>query len=299
MKKILAAMTSLVLCACPLYGAVHNSVITAYAAEAVRSYSSLSEFAGDGGIYSLPAETVSAADSKSYLFGKTLEGAETFYMDAKEADGSFEMGMAISEDGVYIRLITAESTEDTPADTTIIIKDNKMYMLDNIAKAGYITAGGGIEEEIGAEGIMEQFAGLNTEVDTDAEIRSCTVNIGGKDYTFEYDSEDGGILYDGDKIYAIIAGSNENEFDLLVVNELGSEIPDGIFDIPADYQMSDLDIALYGESAPAVDSSVPPADEEVSSVSPATGNPPVAPAVITGLLALAAAAAVSFKRTEK
>ncbi len=303
MKKILAAIAALGLCACPLSGAVHNSVLTAYAAEAVQSYSSLSEFAKDEGIYSLPSETISAADSKSYQFGKTLEGTEKLYMDAEEADGSFKMGMAISKDGVYIRLVTTETTEDTPADMTIIIKGDTMYMLDNDAKAGYTTSGEAFAEEIDAEGIMEQFAGMNTGVDADAELKSCTVNIGGKDYTFEYDGE--GILYDGDKIYAIIAGSNEYEFDVLIINELGSDIPDGIFDIPEDYQIADLDIALYGEGTPAADESVtsasetaPAADAAQPSPIPATGNTPITAAAVTAVLALTAAA-LSFKKTGK
>ncbi len=219
MKKFIAA-AAVTLCTALLGG------LNVYAEEGV--YGSLTEFAEDEGIFSLPSETISEADSKSYEFAKSFEGAEKVYLEAALPLGD-EVSLAISEEGVYIKYLTPEPDEGTPADMTIIIKDNTMYMLDNDTKTGYVMAAEGMPEELDAEGIMEEFAGMSMGVDTEADVKSCTVNIDGKDYTFEHDGGTAGILFDGDKIYAMI-----DEMDFFIIGEFNADVPEGIFEIPAD-----------------------------------------------------------------
>jgi len=283
MKRFVTAAAAAAISAVMLCG------VTVYADDGV--YENITEFAEDGGIYSLPSEAVSEADSKSYGFEKSFEGAEEFYLAASSVMDD-EIIMSVSEDGIYMKLLTNDPEEGMPADMTIIIKGNTMYMLDNDAKTGYTMSAEGLAEELDADGMMEEFAGMSM-VDPEADIKVCTVNIGGKDYTFEHDGLSMGILFDGDKIYAIVDGSE----GVLMIDEFTADVPDGIFEIPADYYIEDLSVALYGESEPAPDETAPTVDT-ANTVSPLTGNAPTVSAAVTAA-AMLAVMAMTFKRTRK
>ncbi|MCM1022719.1 MAG: hypothetical protein NC395_01510 [Prevotella sp.] len=102
------------------------------------SYASVDDFAKDSGVFSLPTETISAADSLIYNFVRTLEGATEFYMDVETTDGSVAMVMAMSGKDIYMKMSGTSADQNL----TIMVKDSLMYMLDDSSKSGYyMTAG--------------------------------------------------------------------------------------------------------------------------------------------------------------
>ncbi len=160
------------------------------------AYASIDEFAKDSEIFSLPTETVSAADSLTYGFVKTLEGATEFYMDVESTDGGMAMIMALSGKDVYMKVAEASSDENL----TIIIKDSVMYMMDDEAKSGYYFTA---DEETMSEYNVEELLGeldIDKEIEEAEDVKTCKVTIDGKEYTFETAETGGGFLFDNDKL---------------------------------------------------------------------------------------------------
>jgi len=233
MKKILTAFVSLSLCGAMLTGC----------GGAAASYDSLGAMASSGELSSLSMSTVSAKDSKTYDFAKTLEGAKELHMDIEAEDGSMAVAMAVSDAGIYIKAKSNEPVEEgTPSDMTIIIKGDTMYMLDNEAKTGMSMTAEGMSDEYSVESMMEEFADLDIddELDGDESIKTCVVKIGGKKYTFESGEDGSGLLFDGDKLYAIIPAEGEADVSALIINEFSSTAPANLFEVPSDYEISDL-----------------------------------------------------------
>ncbi|MBD5147005.1 MAG: hypothetical protein HDT21_14045 [Ruminococcus sp.] len=204
------------------------------------SYDTVDNFAKDSSVFSLPTETISAGDSLTYGFVKTLEGATEFYMDVEATDGSMAMIMALSGKEIYMKMSGPAAEENA----TIIIKDSVMYMLDDSTKSGYFFAA---DEDVMNEYNVEE---LLSEIDMDQEIEDaedvkvCKVDIGGKTYTFEVAETGGGFLFDGDELYAIINPESDEEFNALIVHEFSGNVPSGIFELPSDYELIDLMAAL-------------------------------------------------------
>ncbi|MDE5993745.1 MAG: hypothetical protein K2G87_11930, partial [Oscillospiraceae bacterium] len=61
---------------------------------------------------------------------------------------------------------------------------------------------------------------------------------------FEVAETDGGFLFDGDELYAIISPDSGKEFNALIVHDFSGNVPSGIFEIPSDYEVVDLMAAL-------------------------------------------------------
>ena len=213
------------------------------------AYASIDEFAKDSEVFSLPTETVSAADSLTYGFVKTLEGATEFYMDVEATDGSVKMVMALSGKDVYMKVAEASSDENL----TIIIKDSVMYMMDDEAKSGYYMTA--TDDMLGEYNVDEFLSELNFDRDFDEEIegaedvKTCKVMIGGKEYTFETAETGGGFLFDNDKLYAIINPVSGNEFNALIIHDFSGSVPSDIFEVPSDYELVDLEAAMAEQAA--------------------------------------------------
>lgn len=218
------------------------------AAPSSASYGSIDEFAGADGIFDLPNSTVSAADSLTYAFSKSLEGAKELYLDVEASGGNMSMVMAVSGSSIYMK--TAGASDGQSVDMTILIKDSMMYMLDNSTKTGYYYT---VDEETlgeyNIEGLLEEFSSvdMDKEIESAADVKVCTVEIGGKEYSFETAGTGAGFLFDGDKLYAIIPADRSQELNALLINDFSSDVPGDIFDIPADYQLTDLSAAMGGE----------------------------------------------------
>lgn len=204
------------------------------------SYASIDEFAKDSSVFSLPTETVSAADSLTYNFVKTLEGATEFYMDVEATDGSMTMVMALSGKDVYMKVAEASSDENI----TIMIKDSVMYMMEDATKSGYYFTAD--EETMGEYDLEEILSEINMdkEIEEAEDVKTCKVEIGGKEYTFEVAETNGGFLFDGDKLYAIINSESGSELNALIVHEFSGTAPSNMFEVPSDYELVDLEAAM-------------------------------------------------------
>lgn len=214
-------------------------------AAAGGSYDTVDDFAKDSSVFSLPSETVSAADSLTYNFVKTLKGATKLYMDVESTDGSVTIVMALSGKDVYIKVAEASSDENL----TIMIKDSVMYMLDDEAKSGYyMTATDEMMSEYDFEEILSEID-INKEIEDAEDVKVCTVDIGGKEYTFEVAETGGGFLFDGDELYAIINLDSSEDFNALIVHDFSGSVPSGVFEVPSDYELIDLEAAMAEQAA--------------------------------------------------
>ena len=210
------------------------------AAAASGSYASVDDFAKDSSVFSLPTETISAADSFTYGFVKTLEGATEFYMDVESTDGSMAMIMALSGKEIYMKMSGSAAEENA----TIIIKDSIMYMLDDSTKSGYyFAADEDVMNEYNVEELLSEID-MDKEIEDAEDVKVCKVEIDGKTYTFEVAETGGGFLFDGDELYAIINSESDEEFNALIVHEFSGNVPSGIFELPSDYELIDLMAAL-------------------------------------------------------
>ncbi|MDE6745100.1 MAG: hypothetical protein K2J72_00530 [Oscillospiraceae bacterium] len=204
------------------------------------SYDSVDAFAKDSSVFSLPTETVSAGDSLTYNFVRTLEGATEFYMDVEATDGSMAMIMALSGKEIYMKMSGSAAEENA----TLIIKDSVMYMLDDSTKSGYYFAA---DEDVTSEYNVEEMLSeidMDKEIEDAEDVKVCKVDIGGKTYTFEVAETGGGFLFDGDELYAIINSESDADFNALIVHEFSGNVPSGIFELPSDYELIDLMEAL-------------------------------------------------------
>lgn len=213
------------------------------AAAASGSYDTVDDFAKDSSVFSLPTETVSAADSLTYSFVKTLEGATEFYMDVEATDGSIAMIMALSEKDIYMKMSGTSAEENA----TIMIKDSMMYMIDDSTKSGYyFAADDSVMDEYNVEELLSEID-MDQEIEDAEDVKVCKVEIGGKEYTFEVAETGGGFLFDGDELYAIINPDSDEEFNALIVHEFSGSVPSGIFEVPSDYELIDLMAAMAAE----------------------------------------------------
>ena len=204
------------------------------------SYDNVDAFAKDSSVFSLPTETISAGDSLTYGFVKTLEGATEFYMDVEATDGSMAMIMALSGKEIYMKMSGSAAEENA----TIIIKDSVMYMLDDSTKSGYyFEADEDVMNEYNVEELLSEID-MDQEIEDAEDVKVCKVDIGGKTYTFEVAETGGGFLFDGDELYAIINPDSDEEFNALIVHEFSGNVPSGIFELPSDYELIDLMAAL-------------------------------------------------------
>lgn len=188
-------------------------------------------------------DQTAAADSYTYEFVKTLEGAEGFYLDVESTDGSMAMAMAFDSNK---NIAMNVSSSELGGEMNIIITDMTMYMLDPSTMTGmYYAVDESIFDEYNPEEALSQIS-VDEGVLSDSEtIDSCKVQIGGKEYVFEY-SNGAGFLYDGGKLCAIISQDDSVELSALIVNEFSGNIPAGIFDIPDGYELVDLMTAFGG-----------------------------------------------------
>lgn len=212
-------------------------------AAAGGSYDTVDDFAKDSSVFSLPTETVSAADSLTYSFVKTLEGATEFYMDVESTDGSVAMIMALSGKDIYMKMSGASAEENA----TIMIKDSMMYMLDDSTKSGYyFAADDSVTDEYNVEEILSEID-MDKEIADAEDVKVCKVDIGGKEYAFEVAETGGGFLFDGDELYAIINPDSDEDFNALIVHEFSGSVPSNVFELPSDYELIDLEAAMAAE----------------------------------------------------
>ncbi len=206
------------------------------------SFSSLKKFAASD-LDDLPYKKVSAKNSNLFDYVTALSGADSIYLDAETTDGSEAMTMACDDKGNI-----ALSYDMDGEKVKVIIKNQKLYILDPATKTGLYTKldKSGMEEYV--ESIKDSFEELSSfdtsDLSPNEKIKTCTVSIAGKDYTVEK-ADDGCILFKDDgSMYAIVSSDPSADVNVLIINEYSKDVPSGAFSIPKGYELTDLDEAL-------------------------------------------------------
>lgn len=193
-------------------------------------------------IFTVDYEYISAEESNVYSFAETLKGAAELYLDVESTDGSVSVTMALSQDKIALNAFYG----DAATEVSVIIKDGMMYMLSAEEKTGfYFAADEDIMAQYDLDSVLEQV-NIDKDMELD-EIKAAAVLIGGTEYVFEF-SGSGGMIFDGGgKLRAMVSKESSNGINTMIVNEFGSTVPDGAFDIPDDYTIVDLETAFTGE----------------------------------------------------
>ncbi|MCM1022718.1 MAG: hypothetical protein NC395_01505 [Prevotella sp.] len=88
---------------------------------------------------------------------------------------------------------------------------------------------------------------MDEEIEEAEDVKVCRVEVGGKEYAFEVAETGGGFLFDGEELYAIITSESDNEFNALIVHEFSGTVPAGTLEVPADYELIDLEAAAAAQ----------------------------------------------------
>ncbi len=206
------------------------------------SFSSLNKFAASD-LDSLTYKTISAKKSNLYDYVTSLSGADSIYLDAETTDGSVTMTMACDDKGNISLSYDMDGEK-----FNVMIKNQKLYILDPATKTGLYTKldKSGLEEY--SESIKESFEELSSfnasDLSPNEKIKTCTVSIAGKDYTVEREGDECVLFKDDGSMYAIISGDKSKDVNVLIINEYSKNVPSGSFNIPKGYELTDLDEAL-------------------------------------------------------
>lgn len=209
----------------------------------IAAFASPEEFAASD-LSSLSFEKVAMEDSNTHGLVSKFTGTDGFYIDVGSTDGKISMKMAMDNKKIAIDITNNEGVR-----AIVIMSDSKMYTLDPSNMTGYYLT---IDESMfNMDEILGQIGQQDLDLDSvsnaDA-VESCKVEIGGKEYIFEY-SNNGGILYEADGTpYAIIPGENDLKVSILMINEFSGNVPSGMFDVPSGYTLIDFSEALAGLS---------------------------------------------------
>ncbi len=228
MKKIISVFAAALVCA---------SLFTGCGQKVAGEFDSFTALA-EADAAALAEKEISAADSNTYNFVKTFDGAESLYMDVESEDGNMAMTMGMAADKIAMKMKDAASETNM----TIIITDSTMYMLDDAAKTGYsMTA----DESMLADYDLESLLGemnIDEEIKNAEDVKVCAVKVADEVYTLEI-AETGGIfLFDSsDELCAIISPEDDT---VLKVNEFSGEAPAEFFEIPSGYEIADMDSLL-------------------------------------------------------
>ncbi len=156
----------------------------------------------------------------------------TFSYDYKmimEYDGkTTESEGVMAMDGGDFAITMTGEVAGTAVDTGIIIKDDKMYMVDNANKM-IITMSTVSPDLTG--GMPTDYADMKKSGSGEGEVDGKTLPYD------EYTIEGYSVKYymDGDKVYAIESEA-EGAKSLMIIENASKSIPDGIFDLPEGYQ---------------------------------------------------------------
>lgn len=259
MKKFLAAIISLAMCTVIFTACSKGSETDTAAADQAtsvsesetttaekttvtakvieNSYDNLDDFIDEA--FELKTETVSESPFIKYAEENLNENG--LYFDMETPDGSMKMFLAANNDADMC--IKAEGAGES---IYIYVIDEIMYMLDTQDKTGFSME---LDKATVDSIKSEALSGMNIEEQLDSENESseCVeVEIEGRIYTFE-NLEEIGVLFDKDgDIYAIINGDTDKDVRAFIVNEMSSNVPEGIIALPTDYEIIDMEGLLAG-----------------------------------------------------
>ncbi len=202
-------------------------------------YASLEEFANSD-LGSIEGTEIAFEESCTYDFTNTLGDADSFFLDVESVDDTIAMTMAFEE-----KKIALDAIDENGERFIVIIKDSTMYMLNPAEKQGfYMQADESIWDEYNSEEMLGEI-----DIDEDAikeseYLNSCPVIIDGEKFTCESDGESCFLYNEDGELSAIVVSDDSYEINALIVNKFTAEVPSSAFDIPDEYELTDLDAAL-------------------------------------------------------
>lgn len=245
MKKIIASIAALSMCAFMLTACGSDPVNDSPAeniVEAAASYASIEEFIKAGDAFDHDGKLINGKDTNTYTFLNSMysENKNEFYFDAELSDGSTNIIMAASENAIYANMTYG----DDVITSVINLEEKKMYMFEpdlKIAVSMEIS-----DEEIA--GYAKPFSvgdmlgeKFDTTVSDLSDMVRYNVDIGGEMHTFEMIDGDGFLFDSSGKIRTFLSKNASADTPTYIFNEFTLNIPDGIFDIPSDYEIVDKD----------------------------------------------------------
>lgn len=208
------------------------------AADGTLSFGSFEEI--DTAALAGAGNSTSVKDSNTYDLFKRLGAADKLYIDAESADGSTMATFAVSGDKVYAYSFDGNAAREGIA----IIRDNRIYVISPAEEMGIYLP---YDEATAAVYNIKTVLGMNgTDFENaDSEITAGKVVIGGSEYEFEYGFESG-VLYGKNAKPCVLIfpnyGSEDMSSTVWIVNELSfDKVPNGIFDVPAGYNITSLE----------------------------------------------------------
>ncbi|MBQ5318911.1 MAG: hypothetical protein J6K17_07445 [Oscillospiraceae bacterium] len=197
-----------------------------------NSFATLDEFIEAA--FELETETV--PESLFFSYAEEHLNGDGLYFDMEAPDGSMKMLLAANKDSDLC--LKAESNTES---MYIYVKDGIMYMLDATEKSGFSmeldrdTVDSLTSEALGGMDITSELE------EGESESAECVdVEIDGTAYTFENLEDIGALINKDGELYAIINGDESNAVKVLIVNEMSSNIPEGILELPTDYEIIDM-----------------------------------------------------------
>jgi len=170
--------------------------------------------------------------------GARLSGQFVDLMSGDEYLMKYRTTMDFEGQAMEIEAMVAVSGENTAMisktndmESTMIIKGDKSYVIDHASKMVLQLA----EVTDAGDSSFDESTGI---VDVDPDIAYLGEGTEGNLTYEEYASMDGTIRYyfDGDEFVKMVVDSN-GQIITMEILEISDTVPDGIFDIPGDYQL--------------------------------------------------------------
>lgn len=258
MKRLLAGLISLAMCAAMLTACgkdtdtAEASDVTTTVSETVteitttettgekneitHKYESIGDFIVSDP-FKLETETVEGSLFSDYM-GKNISD-EGMYFDMETPDGKTKMLLAYKDKEMCVKV------EGVGESVYLYVIDGIMYMLDTEEKTGFSME---MDQDIVDSVTSEAMGGIDLDSTAAKVDKSECVNveIDGEAYIFENLEEIGVLFHMDGEIYAILNGGEDEALQILLVNEMSSNIPEGILELPTDYDIVDMTELLAG-----------------------------------------------------
>lgn len=210
--------------------------------DVVASYASIEEFIKAKDTFDHEGKPIDGKDTNTYAFLSSIysENENGFYFDTETSDGSINIIMASSENAIYTNMTYG----DDVITSVINLEEKKMYMFEPDLK---IAVSMDISDEEIAEytkpfSIADMFGKqFDTKASDLPDMVRYNVDIGGEIHTFEMTDGDGFLFDSSGRLRTLLSKNASADNTTYIFNEFSLNIPDGIFDIPSDYEIVDKD----------------------------------------------------------
>lgn len=204
--------------------------------EIKNSYESIADFVISDP-FKLETETVDGSLFSDYMEKNISD--EGMYFDMETPDGKNKMLLAYKDSNMCIKV------EGNGDNIYVYVLDGKMYILDSAEKTGFSME----MDQDTVESLKDEAMGGMDLDSAAAEVdksQCVDVEIDGEAYTFENLEEIGVLFHKNGDIYAVLNGGKDEALQILLVNEMSSNVPEGILKLPEDYEIIDMTEFLSG-----------------------------------------------------